>query len=226
MPHGQEDDRYLFIDGTNFAYTYNKLTGCFEGMVFENKPLLEHPMEYNIWRAPTDNDRYIKNKWMAAHYDRAISRAYETSFEVKDGRVEISTMLSVTAAVVQRILMIEAVWIIGRDGILDGKLHVKRDLEFPELPRFGLRLFLPKTMDQATYYGLGPVENYVDKRRASYHGLFTAGVKEMHEDYLRPQENGSRSDCDFVTINGGGVSLSQSQSRLFPLMHRSIPRRN
>ncbi|MDR2025303.1 MAG: DUF4981 domain-containing protein [Hungatella sp.] len=214
-PTVREDDRYLFVDGTNFAYTYNKLTGGFEGMVFENKTLLERPMEYNIWRAPTDNDRYIKNKWMAAHYDRAISRAYETSFEVKEGRVEISTVLSVTAAVVQRILMIEAVWTIGRDGILDGKLHVKRDLEFPELPRFGLRLFLPKTMDQATYYGLGPVENYVDKRRASYHGLFTAGVKEMHEDYLRPQENGSRSDCDFVTVNGGGVSLSAVSEQAF-----------
>ncbi|HCD43477.1 MAG TPA: beta-galactosidase [Lachnoclostridium sp.] len=214
-PAIREDDRYLFIDGTNFAYTYNKLTGCFEDMVFENKTLLERPMEYNIWRAPTDNDRYIKNKWMAAHYDRSISRAYETSCEEKDGRVEIRTMLSVTAAVIQRILMIEAVWTIGKDGILDGKLHVKKDMEFPELPRFGLRLFLPKTMDKVTYYGLGPVENYMDKKRASYHGLFTAGVKEMHEDYLRPQENGSRSDCDFVTINGGGVSLSAVSERAF-----------
>jgi beta-galactosidase len=214
-PAIREDDRYLFIDGTNFAYTYNKLTGCFEDMVFENKTLLERPMEYNIWRAPTDNDRYIKNKWMAAHYDRSISRAYETSYEEKDGRVEIRTVLSVTAAVIQRILMIETVWTIGKDGILDGKLHVKKDMEFPELPRFGLRLFLPKTMDKVTYYGLGPVENYMDKKRASYHGLFTAGVKEMHEDYLRPQENGSRSDCDFVTINGGGVSLSAVSERAF-----------
>lgn len=98
---------------------------------------------------------------------------------------------------------------------LDGKLHVKKDMEFPELPRFGLRLFLPKTMDQVTYYGLGPVENYMDKRRASYHGLFTATVKEMHEDYLRPQENGSRSDCDFVTINGGGASLSAVSKQAF-----------
>jgi beta-galactosidase len=120
-----------------------------------------------------------------------------------------------TAAVIQRILVIESVWTIGKDGILDGKLHVKKDMEFPELPRFGLRLFLPQTMDEVTYYGLGPIENYVDKRRAGYHGLFTSGVKEMHEDYLRPQENGSRSDCDFVTINGGGVSLSAVSERPF-----------
>ncbi|GLC80359.1 glycoside hydrolase family 2 TIM barrel-domain containing protein [Lacrimispora brassicae] len=211
----KEDDRYLFINGTNFSYTYNKLTGCFQEMVFENRTLLERPMEYNIWRAPTDNDRYIKSKWMAARYDRAISRAYETSCEEKEGRVEIRTALSVTAVVVQRILTIEALWTIGRDGVVDGKLDVKRDVEFPELPRFGLRLFLPKSMDRVTYYGLGPVENYMDKQRASYHGLFTAGVKEMHEDYLRPQENGSRSDCDFVTLQGGGTSLSAASGQKF-----------
>ena len=211
----KEDDRYLFINGTNFFYTYNKLTGCFQEMVFENRTLLERPMEYNIWRAPTDNDRYIKSKWMAARYDRAISRAYETSCEEKEGRVEIRTALSVTAVVVQRILTIEALWTIGRDGVVDGKLDVKRDVEFPELPRFGLRLFLPKSMDRVTYYGLGPVENYMDKQRASYHGFFTAGVKEMHEDYLRPQENGSRSDCDFVTLQGGGTSLSAASGQTF-----------
>ncbi len=210
-----EDDRYLFINGTNFFYTYNKLTGCFQKMVFENRTLLERPMEYNIWRAPTDNDRYIKNKWMAARYDRAISRAYETSCEIKEGRVEIRTVLSITAVVIQRILTIESLWTIGIDGILDGKLEVKKDMEFPELPRFGLRLFLPKSMNRVTYYGLGPVENYVDKRRASYYGLFTAGVKEMHEDYLRPQENGSRSNCDFVTIKGGGSLLTAVSEQTF-----------
>ena len=211
----KEDDRYLFINGTNFSYTYNKLTGCFQEMVFENRTLLERPMEYNIWRAPTDNDRYIKNKWLAARYDRAISRAYETSWEIKEGRVEIRTALSITAVVVQRILTMEALWTIGTDGVLDGKLDVKRDVEFPELPRFGLRLFLPESMDQITYYGLGPVENYMDKRRASYHGLFTSCVKEMHEDYLRPQENGSRSDCDFVKIQGRGTALSTVSGRTF-----------
>ena len=217
----KEEDRYLFINGTNFAYTYNKLTGCFQEMVFENKTLLERPMEYNIWRAPTDNDQYIKNKWLAAHYDKSVSRAYETSWEIKGGQVEIRTSLSVAAAVVQRILTIKAQWTIGPDGVIDGRLAVNRDVEFPELPRFGLRFFLPESMDQVTYYGLGPAENYIDKRRASYHGLFTSTVKEMHEDYLRPQENGSRSDCDFVTVQGRGAALSAASEQSFSF-HASV----
>lgn len=210
-----EDNRFLFIRGENFTYTYNKLTGCFQEMSFHNGTILERPMEYNIWRAPVDNDRKIKINWLSAHYDRAASRAYETSFEIKDGRVEIETVLSVTAVAVQRILNIRALWTVGQTGTVDGKLEVKKDPEFPELPRFGLRLFLPKEMDEVTYYGLGPIENYKDKYRACYHGLFSVGVREMHEDYLRPQENGSRSDCDFVTVKGVRTSLTAAAEKTF-----------
>ncbi len=98
---------------------------------------------------------------------------------------------------------------------LKRKTGCKERCGVPELPRFGLRLFLPKQMGQITYFGLGPVENYIDKKNASYHGLFLSSVKEMHEDYLRPQENGSRSDCDFVTIEGGDLSLSVAADKTF-----------
>ena len=210
-----EDDRYIRVVGKSFLYTYSKLTGTFQDMNFKNHSILERPMEINIWRAPTDNDSDIKGKWKEAHYHRAYSRGYETRWEEKDGSLVISTEMSMVAAPIQRILMIDAVWTIGADGALNGRLDVKRDVEFPELPRFGLRLFLPKHMGQITYFGLGPVENYIDKNNASYHGMFSSSVKEMHEDYLRPQENGSRSDCDFVTIEGGDLSLSVAADKTF-----------
>jgi beta-galactosidase len=98
-------------------------------------------------------------------------------------------------------MMIDACWYINEDGEIHAVLRVKRDMEFPELPRFGLRLFLPKRMCRVNYYGLGPEESYVDKHQASWHGLFECHVKNMHEDYIRPQENGSHTDCDFVMLN-------------------------
>lgn len=210
-----EDDRYLRVSGDKFTYTYNKLTGCFEEMDFGNSRLLERPIEYNIWRAPTDNDRNIKNVWREAHYDRADSRAYDTDYSVTEQGISIHTTLSVGAVVIQRILNIDAVWTIRPDGKLDASIHVKRDTEFPELPRFGLRLFLPKEMASVTYCGLGPVESYTDKRRASYHGVFTSEVSAMHEDYLRPQENGSHADCDYVSIAGSRAVLTAAGAETF-----------
>ena len=65
------------------------------------------------------------------------------------------------------------------------------------------------------YYGLGPVESYRDKRRASWHDLFRADVKELHEDYIRPQENGSHDECDYVSVTGGRLGLTAVGEQTF-----------
>lgn len=211
----KEDDRRIYISGKNFAHVYHKLTGVLEEMNVDQCSLLEKPMEYNIWRAPTDNDRNEKNEWERAFYDKAFSRAYETDYHMTDEGVCIHTTLALCAPVVQRIMNIEAYWLIRADGSVDIKLDVKRNMEFPMLPRFGLRLFLPKDMENVVYCGLGPVENYCDKKRASYHGIFRSHVPELHEDYVRPQENGSHGDCDYVSLTGRRTTLTAVGSTPF-----------
>ena len=200
--HVKETNRFFMIQKSDgYRYVFNKLTGLFEQIKIKEKELLAHPMEINIWRAPTDNDRKEKLKWMDAHYDQSYARAYETSYEIKEGTVIIHSTLSVSAPTVQRILNIKADWMIDLDGSISVTIDVEKDMEFPMLPRFGIRLFLEKTFNQVEYYGIGPEESYVDKCRAGSHGRYRAEVKEMHEDYLRPQENGSHTDCDYLCIN-------------------------
>ncbi|WP_281550144.1 glycoside hydrolase family 2 TIM barrel-domain containing protein [Murimonas intestini] len=211
----KEDDRYLYVSGEKFNYVYNKLTGVFEKMSFANSSLILRPMEYNIWRAPTDNDRNIKHSWMAARYDRAFSRAYKTECRIEEGAVHISSTAAVTAVVIQRIVNLEANWTIYPGGAVDVRLDVRRDTELPELPRFGLRMFLPQDMDQVSYYGIGPAESYIDKRRGGWHSEFTSDVKDMHEDYIRPQENGSHYDCSYVTVQGNQAAFSAAGEKSF-----------
>ena len=203
-----EDDRYLYVKANSFCYQYNKLKGLWKSMVYENEALLEQPMEINIWRAPTDNDRNIKRVWQEAGYDRASARAYTTEWKEENGEIKITTWLSVAAIYLQPVVSIHAVWTVKKDGRLDVELQAKRAPGVPMLPRFGLRLFLPKEMDQVSYYGLGPVESYIDKRRASWHDLFETSVEQLHEDYLRPQENGSHYDCDYVTVGSKRRTLA------------------
>ncbi len=198
----EEDDRWLYIQHPAFAYTYNKLTGLFEKMVFEQRQILERPMEINIWRAPTDNDRNIKLKWLEAHYDKIVTRAYSTDYKLEQNRVLIHSVVSVSAIAIQRILDIDVYWTVTDTGKVEVNMQVKRNTEFPELPRFGIRLFLPQEMQEVTYYGIGPTESYRDKCRAGSHGLYTNDIHEMHEDYIRPQENGSHDDCDYMILKG------------------------
>lgn len=208
-------DRSLRIEGGDFVYTYSKLTGLMEKMVYKNRQLLERPLELNIWRAPTDNDRNIRHVWEAAGYDRTIARAYRTEYTVAEEGVRIHSTLSLAAIYLQRILDVEACWLIRRDGTVDVSLNARRNTEMPELPRFGVRLFLPKTCSQVEYAGIGPWESYEDKRRAGWHGVFCSEVSSLHEDYIRPQENGSHADCDYVKVRGGGLELQVAAAESF-----------
>jgi len=76
-------------------------------------------------------------------------------------------------------------------------------------------MFLNKEMEQVTYYGLGPMESYCDKRRAASYGIYSAKVEELHEDYLRPQENGSHAGCSYVTISDGKTQIKAMSEKEF-----------
>ncbi|MCD7954818.1 MAG: beta-galactosidase [Lachnospiraceae bacterium] len=239
-----EDDHYLIIEGGQFRYVYDKFCGVLTKITLlttgstvetpqsENRlaiggandgkaarsELLMEPMEYNIWRAPTDNDREIRHIWSEAGYEHPTVRCEDTSWmETGDGSVAITSHVSLYQAFRQWIVKIEAHYQIGTSGQIDAELIVKKNPVYPGLPRFGVRLFLPESMERVSYYGLGPYENYQDKRRASYHGWFEETVDGLHEDYIFPQENGSRSDVSLVELQGEeeGHTLAVAAQRPF-----------
>ena len=210
-----EDDTQIHIKGREFAYTIDRRTALFTEMKFAGREYLNHPMELNIWRAPTDNDMYIKSEWKKAHYDKAYTRAYTT--EVVQGKhgVKIISHASVVAETVQKILDVTITWKIEAAGKIDADIAVTKDDEFPDLPRFGVRMFLDKKLSAARYFGMGPQESYCDKHQAASHGLYQANVDDLHEDYIRPQENGSHYDCEYVELNNSRYGIVVSAENAF-----------
>lgn len=210
-----EDDTQIHVKGREFAYTIDRRTALFTEMKFAGREYLNHPMELNIWRAPTDNDMYIKSEWKKAHYDKAYTRAYTT--EVVQGKhgVKITSHASVVAETVQKILDVTITWKIEAAGKIDADIAVTKDDEFPDLPRFGVRMFLDKKLSAARYFGMGPQESYCDKHQAASHGLYHANVDDLHEDYIRPQENGSHYDCEYVELNNSRYGIVVSAENAF-----------
>ena len=211
----KENDTQIHIKGREFAYTIDKRTALFTEMKFAGREYLNHPMELNIWRAPTDNDMYIKAEWKKAHYDKAYTRAYTT--EVVQGKhgVKIVSHASVVAETVQKILDVTITWKIDASGKIDADIEATKDGEFPDLPRFGVRMFLDKKLSAARYFGMGPQESYCDKHQAASHGLYQANVDDLHEDYIRPQENGSHYDCEYVELNNSRYGIVVSAENAF-----------
>ena len=210
-----ENDTQIHIKGREFAYTIDRRTALFTEMKFAGREYLNHPMELNIWRAPTDNDMYIKSEWRKAHYDKAYTRAYTT--EVVQGKhgVKITSHASVVAETVQKILDVTITWTIDAAGKIDADIEATKDEEFPDLPRFGVRMFLDKKLADVRYFGMGPQESYRDKHQAASHGLYRANIGDLHEDYIRPQENGSHYDCEYVELNNSRYGIVASAEKAF-----------
>lgn len=123
----EQTERRITVTGADFTYVYDTFSGAFSGIRKGEKEYLIRPMEYNIWRAPTDNDRKIRLEWERAGYDRTKVRTYTTEARLReDGSAELVTELSLSAVHIQRILNIKASWLIHRDGCIQVKLDVKK----------------------------------------------------------------------------------------------------
>ena len=210
-----ETDAEINMKGECFHYILDKRTGLFTKIEYNGVDQILRPMEVNIWRAPTDNDMYIKLEWYRARYDKARVRCYDTQIEQTVNGVKIRCRMSLASETVQRILDMDTIWSIDGNGEIGLNMDVTRHPEFPMLPRFGFRLFLDRTMRQIKYYGMGPKESYCDKHRASYHSVFESSVEALHEDYIRPQENGSHYDCSYVVASSENYSFAAVSETAF-----------
>ena len=210
-----ETDTEVTINSKDFTYTLDRRTGLFEQMQFSGRNYLIHPMELNIWRAPTDNDMYLKSKWKKARYDKAYTRAYTVETIHNMHGIFIVSHVAVVADSIQKILDITINWKIDNDGKLSSVMYAEKDDEFPVLPRFGIRMFLDKRLKNVSFYGMGPQESYRDKHQGAYHALFRTKINDLHEDYIRPQENGSHFDCDYVVFSAAQFGIAAAAEKPF-----------
>ena len=197
----EEDEAAIRLRNEHFDYVFNKKTACFDAMEVGGEALLAKPMEYNILRAYTDNDRNVRRHWESVNYDRAYVRTYSVEAKTADGHAEITVTAAVVAPVVEPIVRFSALYKVFADGEVVLSLDAARNTNLYWLPRFGLRLTLPAAYEQVEYLGYGPLESYVDKHRASWYGKFSSTVDALAVDYIRPQENGSHFGCDRVTLS-------------------------
>ncbi len=210
--------RAIVVAGELFRYEFDPGAGLFSSMAYKNRALLTRPMGWNTYRAPTDNDRYIDQQWTAVGYDRPTVKVYSVEASRGEaGGAVITCRLGIAAAAIAKFLDITATWTVDARGRVDCTLHCLRDGKFPYLPRFGVRLFMPKEFGFAEYFGYGPTESYVDKHQAARLGVYAQTVDSMFEPYLMPQENSSHMGCRSCTVSDGANSLTCVAERPFSM---------
>lgn len=190
----------------NAEYRFNKRISAFDSIRVNGREMLDRPTEFNFFRAPVDND-VMRGDWYRAHLNDYTARNYGVTARKTEDGAQISLRQSFGWSIHQPFAYMDVVYTVLKSGALVIKCAAEMSNKVTFLPRFGIRLFLPRSFTQVRYYGYGPYESYADKRQASYMGRFCANIAQMHEDYIRPQENGSHCGCGFMSVSNGETEV-------------------
>lgn len=198
------------IAGDEFRIAFDRQSGLMTAWEWQGLSLLARGPQVQLWRAPTDNDKHLRNEWVAAGYDRLVHRIGAVEVEGVKGRaarIRVEATLGGWAVVPPfRCAYTYSIYGSG-DVVIETALEPLKD-GLPPLPRFGLEMHLPEGFEQFVWYGLGPHECYADRKESGRVGVYCGTVSEQHVPYVRPQENGNKADCRWAavtTIRGTGL---------------------
>lgn len=206
-----ESGSKITIRGNDFSVTVDQSTGQMLSLKFKGTELLREPMVPDFWRAPTDNDfgnglpersAVWKDAGKSAKVDSSRFELPNPKFAIFDFVYSLSDSAGLFASLGLRYKIFGT-----GDIMVEYQFGKKRD-SMPEIPRIGLNLVLKREFDKVKWYGRGPGENYWDRKTASYVSLYKDNVDNLYTPYIRPQENGYRTDVRWLSLsNGKGQGL-------------------
>jgi beta-galactosidase len=214
----QETPLAVAVSGPDFALLLGKQSGAIESFSVDGREMVAAPLIPNFWRAQTDNDSASKNLmrqqlgiWTNAGPARVIvsTRAQQTSPQ----HVSVAVAGNLLAGQVD----LELHYDIFGNGDVRVRMKIIPNTDLPELPRVGLQMAMPASFDTMTWLGRGPHENYCDRRTGAAVGLYSGKVQDLVHAYVRPQENGNRTDVRWVALtdaNGQGLLALAGSTRL------------
>ncbi len=203
------------VHGENFSMKFDKREGGISSLVYNGVEYITRTPKVSFWRAPTDNDKgagypaetaiwHISGKY-AKHNPEKITviqtdNSYELTFIYSAPSFEYKVIYN---------------------AYFNGKLGIRAEypgaVGIPDMPVFAMDFKMKKQYNHFTYYGLGPNENYIDRRSGARLGVFTSTAEENYSKYLNPQECGNRTDIRYVSVyndNGNGIKFSKN-NKLF-----------
>jgi beta-galactosidase len=204
----KEDDQNYNITGVNYEAKVNKSTGLLTSLVINKIIYINKGVQFNFWRPLTDNDKGWKvDKLMEVWKNEG------TNYTLKNIKVQSDK---------NKVSLISNYFFKGTktSGNVkqtfhhDGKVVIAVELNIPEnapnVPRIGLQFQIDKSLQELTWYGRGPQENYQDRKTSSAIGIYHSTVTNWITHYVRPQENGNRCDVrwiNFRNLSGKGIQF-------------------
>ncbi len=199
-----QDEYHIYAEGNGFRYIFSKRYGVFTSLVIGGKEQLAGLPRLSACRAPTDNDRNIRfrwlqlNEWEGENLDKSFTKIYSCSMEGNEIRLT-GSLSGISRVPVVRYSQVISIY---QDGTIDFALEGKVRPDAVWLPRFGYEFQLPGDVQKFSYYGNGPAESYRDMCHAGCIGLYESTAEKEYVSYVRPQEHGNHINVRFLKIGG------------------------
>jgi beta-galactosidase len=197
----QKGDDLLFTAG-QIRGSFNLISGNWNYYTSNHQWIFTQLPQPYFWRAPTDNDfgSNMPNTlgvWRNAHHNKKTVKTQLIHQSADSLVLQVNYLLTD----IQSAYSIQ--YKVDGNGDVTVRTTISIQKELPELPRFGMRMMLVNGFSQLNYYGRGPVENYSDRKTASFIGTYSSSVTDQFTHYIRPQENGYKTDTRWVELTNG-----------------------
>lgn len=199
-------DAYL-VKGECFEATFSKKEGTISAYTLNELPLISKGLELNVFRAPTDNDKQVSGDWQRKGLYNMALEAGRWDVRQENGKVVLQ-IKNIYKGKVGFDYQTEIEYTVAPDGSILVNSTIVPAINGEIIPRVGYRMELPQGFERMRWYGRGPIENYVDRKDASYVGVFDDLVSNQWIDYVKPQEMGNHEDVRWISItNPDGVGF-------------------
>lgn len=197
----EEEDRYLFITGDQFMMTFDQLHGTLVSWKYKGNSLISEGFMGNFYRAATDNDKANQlNKWKKENLNQLCHRVSSPIINHLNDYLQIIVTHIYSGKSIKPLYQVEFTYDIYPSGEIKLTTHFIPLKETTYIPRIGYNFKCPIPNATMTWYGLGPDENYVDKKEYALLGIYENHVTSMFEPYEFPQETGNKMEVRWVVI--------------------------
>ena len=208
------------IRGESFEVMFNRGVGAIDSYRWGSRELLKAPLVPNFWRAPTNND--MGNRMPQRYAQWKIASLYthtglEQESAKKNGAVrpvrEADGCVSFTMeydlpTTPKAACTVE--YRVHPCGKVDVRMRYDPVSELGDMPEFGMMMKLDADYGRVRFFGLGPEENYIDRREGARLGIWEYTAEGNYTPYLMPQECGNRTGVRWAEVTddrGRGLKL-------------------
>ena len=225
-PQVQDNDwNYLIVSGDAFRVEINKHNGYLTKYEVNGRDMIKdgEALKPNFWRAPVDNDygANLQRKYIAWKNPEIKLTSFKQRTENNLVIVESAYDMPGVSA------KLNLVYVINNAGAVKvtQKLTADKNAKVSNMFRFGLQMPMPRSFETVEYYGRGPVENYIDRNHCADLGIYRQSVAEQFYPYIRPQENGTKTDIRWWKMldqSGNGIKIVAAAPFSASALHYTI----